>query len=127
MNPLMVLMMANQEMNCLEPHLRESLVDPSKGSLMVPIMAHHMVPCTGLTHVAFLRPAQIWIMRRCSLHALDVAEAVIRTCGAAKKVTEDPTLGAVSKDCYNQSVSFVYSTNPTVAMGIQDCCRGSGE
>ena len=51
---------------------------------MVPTMAHHRVPCTGTTHGAFLRPAQIWLLRRCSLHSPDVAEAVLRSRGAAE-------------------------------------------
>ena len=81
----------------MELHLRESLVDPSEGSLMIPIMSHHQVPCTGPTHGAFLRPAQSWLLRRCSLHALAVAEADLRTPGAAEKVDAGPTLSAVRR------------------------------
>ena len=65
---------------------------------MVPMMAHHRVPCTGLTHGAFLRLAQSWLLRRCSLHAPAMAEAVLRTRGAAEKVAAGPTLSTVRRD-----------------------------
>ena len=87
------------EVRCLELHLRESLVDTSEGSLMVPIMAHHRVPCTGPTHGAFLRPAQSWLLRRCSLHAPAVAEAVLSNRGADEKLAAGPYLRAVSREC----------------------------
>ena len=54
----MVSMMAHQEVRFLEFHLKESLVDPSEVSLVVTMMAHHRVPCTGPTHGDFLSPAQ---------------------------------------------------------------------
>ena len=95
----MVPIMAHQGVSFLELHLRESLVYPSEGSLMVPMMAHHRVPCTGTTHGDFLRPALSWILRRCSLHAPAVAEAVIRTRGASEKVAAGPTLREVRRDC----------------------------
>ena len=74
-------------------------MDPSELSVMVPMMAHHRVPCTGPTHGAFLRPAQSWLLRRCSLHAPAVAEAVLRTSGADEKVAEGPTISAVRRYC----------------------------
>ena len=99
MDPLMVPIMAHQGVSFLELHLRESLVYPSEGSLMVPMMAHHRLPFTGPNHSAFLRPAQIWIMRRCILHDLDVTESVIRTRSAAEKVSVVTTLSAVRMEC----------------------------
>ena len=45
-DPLMVPMMEHQEVCCLKLHLRESVVDPSEGSLLVPMMAHYRVPYT---------------------------------------------------------------------------------
>ena len=76
----------------MELPLSESLVDPSEGSLMVVMMAHHRVPFNGPTHGTFLMPAQIWLLRRCSLHAPAVVEAVLRTRGMAKKVAAGPNL-----------------------------------
>ena len=60
----MVPMMVNQEVHCLELHLRESLLDPSEYSLMVPMMDHYGLSClelhlrspvVGLTRGDFLR------------------------------------------------------------------------
>ena len=95
----MVPIIAHQEVRCLELHLGGSLVDPSEGSLMVLMMSNHRVPCNGPTHGAFLRLAQIWLLRMCSLHAPAVAEAVLRTRGAAEKVAAGPTLSAVRRYC----------------------------
>ena len=101
-------------------------MDPPEGSLMVPMMAHHRVPCTGPTHGAFLRPAKIWLLRRCSFHAPAVAEAVLRIRGAAEKVAAGPNISAVRRDCYDQSVSFFHSADPTLSMRLHDCCGGGG-
>ena len=95
----MVPMMAHQEVIFLELQLKESLVDPSEGSLMVLIMAHHIVPCTGPNHGALLSPDQNWLLRRCSLNATAVAEAVLRTRGAAEKVSSGKTISAMRRDC----------------------------
>ena len=94
----MVPMMAHQEVRFLEFHLRESLVDPSEVSLMVPMMSHHRVTFTGLTHGDFLRPAQIWIVMRCGLHAPAVAESVLSTNVKAEKVATGQTNRAVRRD-----------------------------
>ena len=91
--------MAHQEVRCLELHLRESLVDPSECSLLVPTMAHHRLPCNEMTRGDFLRPAQSWLLRRCSLYSLAVADAVISTHGASEKVAAGPTISAVRRDC----------------------------
>ena len=99
MDPLMVPMMAHQEVRCLELHLREPLVYPSEGYLMVLMMDHHRVTCTGQTHGNFLRPDQSWLLRRCSLHTLTVAEAVLRIRGAAEKVAAGTTLSEARRDC----------------------------
>ena len=74
-------------------------MDPSEGYFMVLMMDHHRVPCTGPTHGAFLRPAQSWLLRKCSSHAPAVAAAVFRTRGAAEKVAAEPTLSAERRDC----------------------------
>ena len=74
-------------------------MDPSEGSLMVPMISHHRVPCTGPTHGGFLRPAQSWLLRRCSLHDPAMADSALGTCGAAERVSARPTLSAVSRDC----------------------------
>ena len=66
---------------------------------MVPMMAHHRVPCTGPTHGAFFRTGQIWLPRRSSLHAPAVVEAALRTRVAAEKVAAGPTISAVRRDC----------------------------
>ena len=99
MDSMMVPMMDHQDVRCLELHLRESRLDTSEFSLMVPMMAHHRVPCTGPTYGAFLRPAKIWLLRKCSPHAPAVAAAVLRTRGAAEKVAAEPTLSAERRDC----------------------------
>ena len=93
---------------------------------MVPMMDHHRVPCTGTTHGAFLRPTQIWLLRRYSLHTLAMEEDVLRTRGAAEKVAAGPTLSVVRRDYQEKSVSFVHSEDPTVAMGLHEFCRGGG-
>ena len=93
---------------------------------MVLMMAHHRVSCTGPTRGAFLRPSQIWLLGRCSLHAPDVAEAVLWTRGAAEKVAEGPTLSALRRDYWEQSVFFIHSDNPTVSMGLHKSCGGGG-
>ena len=81
----------------------------------------------GTTHGAFLTPAQIWLLRSCILHVPDMSVAVGKTHGAAEEVDAGPTLSAVRRYCYYKSVSFVYSDDPTVTMGIHSCCGGGGE
>ena len=94
---------------------------------MVPMMSHHRVPCTGPTHEAFLRPTKSWLLRTCILHVSAVAEAVLRTCGAAENVASGPTISAVRRDYWDKSVFFFHLADPTVAMGIHDCCGGGGK
>ena len=65
---------------------------------MVMMMTHNRVTCTWSTHGAFLRPAQIWLLRRCHLHAPAVVEDVHRINGAAEKVSTGPTISAVRRE-----------------------------
>ena len=67
---------------------------PSEDSLVVLMMSHHRVPCTGPNRGSFLKPSQSWILRRCSIHDPAVAESVIRNCCAAENVAAGPTLSA---------------------------------
>ena len=83
----------------MELHLREYIVDTSEGSLMILVMDHHRVPCTGPTRGDFLRPAQRWLLRRFSLHAPAMAEAVLSNSGADEKVTAGKTFSEARRDC----------------------------
>ena len=84
------------------------------------------IPAAGPTHGDFLTPAQSWPLRRCSLHVQAVAGAVGKTCEAAGKVSAGSTHCVVRRDCWDQSVSFVHLADPTVVMGVHNCCRGGG-
>ena len=64
---------------------------------MVLMMAHHRLPCTGPTYGDFLRPSQILLLRRCSLHVPDFEEAVLRNLDADEKVAAGSTLSAVRR------------------------------
>ena len=44
----------------------------------------------------------------------------------ANKVAARPNRGAVRRDCWKQSFSFIHSAVPTVVMGVHDCCGGWG-
>ena len=95
----MVPIMAHQEVRCLDIHLRGSPVDPSEGSLVVPMMSHHRMTCTGPTRGDFLSPAQRWVLMRCRIHSPAVVEAILRTRGADEKVAAGPNLSAVRRYC----------------------------
>ena len=41
-------------------------------------------------------------------------------CGALETVSASPTLSGVRRDYWEQSVSFVYSSDKTVTMGVHD-------
>ena len=71
----------------MDPQLRESLLYPSEGSLMVPTMAHNGVLCLEIhlripavvaTHGFFFRPSRSWLLRSFSFYAPVMAEAVGR-------------------------------------------------
>ena len=46
--------------------------------------------------------------------------------GASEKVAARPTCGAVRRDCWEKSFSFVHSAYLAVTMGVHDHCRGEG-
>ena len=48
------------------------------------------------------------------------------TRDASEKVAARPTCGAVRRDCWEKSFSFVHSAYLAVTMGVHDHCRGEG-
>ena len=48
------------------------------------------------------------------------------TSGASEKVATRWTPGAVRRDLWDQSDSFVHSADMTVVIGVHTCCGGRG-